>query len=146
MNIRLPLQIHNGALAVDEKMKQSINNHLDVLLKTPQGSVACDPEYGFVLSAMRFENFDEESGTVYTHEKHPDNIYKKKLSGTSKNLQTFAADFNQLLRKYEPRLTNTQVMMNYIREERKINIVIRGMVRELNIPYQYQTHISVWRR
>lgn len=146
MNIRLPLQIERGQLAVDEKMKQSINRHLDALLNTPQGTVTCDSDYGFALSAMRFENFDEESGTVFTTEKHPSDIYKKKLSGTSKNLQTFAAEFNKQLEKYEPRLTDTNVVMTYIREERKINLIIRGKVRDLNIPYQYQTAISVWRR
>lgn len=146
MNIRLPLQIQNGTLAVDEKMKQSINNHLDVLLNTPQGSVICDKDYGFALSSMRFENFDENSGTVFTQEKHPSEIYKMKLSGTSKNLQTFAAEFNKQLAKYEPRLTDTNVVMTYLREERKISLIIRGKVRDLNIPYQYQTSINVWRR
>lgn len=146
MNIRLPLQIEKGRLAVDEKMKQSINNHLDALLKTPQGSVVCDSDYGFALSSMRFENFDENSGTVFTQETHPDDIYRKKLSGTSNNLQTFAAEFNKQLAKYEQRLTGTSVVMTYLREERKVNLIIRGMVRDLNIPYQYQTAINVWRR
>lgn len=146
MNIRLPLQIENGQLAVDEKMKQSINKHLDALLNTRQGTVVCDPDYGFELASLRFENFDENSGTVFTSEKHPSDIYKKKLSGSSKNLQTFAAEFNKQLAKYEPRITDTTVVMNYIREEKKILLIIRGRVRELDIPYQYQTSITVWRK
>lgn len=146
MNIRLPLQIENGRLAVEEKMKMSINRHIDVLLRTPIGSVTCDSSYGFALSAMRFENFDEDSGTVFTMEADPSDLYRKKLSGSSKNLQTFAADFNAQLAKYEPRLRDTSIVMNYVREERKILVTIRGTVNELDIPYQYETRINVWRK
>lgn len=145
MNIRLPLQIVNGTLATDQKMKQSINKHLDVLLSTAKGTVKCDPEYGFELSALRFENFNEQEGTVFTREDTPDDVYLKKISGSSKNLQTFAAEFNNQLKEYEPRLEDTNVVMSYIREERVIILTIRGTVKDLNIPYQYKTSIKVWR-
>lgn len=144
MNIRLPLQIENGMIATDQKMKQSINKHIDVLLSTAKGTVTCDHEYGFEFSALRFENFNENEGTVFTKDSNPDNVYQKKVSGSSKNLLTFAAEFNNQLNKYEPRLENTNVAMTYIREERLIVITIRGTVKEINIPYQYKTTIKVW--
>lgn len=144
MNLRLPLQIEDGHLAYDEKMRQSINKHLEVLMSTPLGDVLCDPDYGFALTALRFENFNENDGTVYTQEKLPSDVYKKKLSGSSKNIQTFAAEFNSMLAEYEPRLQDTSVVMSYVNVERRIQITIKGTVRDLNIPYQYQTWLKVW--
>lgn len=144
MNIRLPLQINNGLLSTEEKMKDSINRHLETLLSTARGTVTCDPEYGFELSSLKFENFNETEGTVYTNDKHPSSTYRKKVSGSSKNIMTFAADFNDVLKQYEQRLTNTNVVMSYIREERKIQLIIRGTVKNLDIPYLYKTFINVW--
>lgn len=144
MNIRLPLQISGGQLITEEKMKESINRHIETLLRTAHGTVVCDPEYGFELSALKFENFNETEGTVFTTDRHPSSIYRKKISGSSKNLMTFAAEFNEVLRKYEQRLTDTSVVMSYIREERKIQLIIRGQVKDYEIPYQYKTNIVVW--
>lgn len=144
MNIRLPLQISNGQLITEEKMKESINRNIETLLKTAHGTVTCDPEYGFELSALKFENFNETEGTVFTTDRHPSSIYRKKISGSSKNLMTFAAEFNEVLKRYEQRLTDTNVVMSYIREERKIQLIIRGQVKDYEIPYQYKTAIIVW--
>ena len=144
MNITLPLEIKNGALVREEKMKGSLNRHIDTLLRTAKGDVICDPEYGFILTTLKFENFNENEGTVLDYLNTGYDVYEKKISGTSNNLQTFAAEFNKVLQKYEPRLKDTSVVMTYIRENREIRINIHGTVATLNIPYLYQTVIKVW--
>lgn len=142
--IHIPLQITPKGLGRNEKLKTSLNRHIECLLSTAVGDVVCDPQYGFVLTALKFENFNEAEGTVLDYKDTGESVYGKKLSGTSNNLQTFAAEFNRVLSLYEPRLTDTNVVMTYIRQQREIVLSIRAVVKSLNLPYQYKTTIKVW--
>jgi len=142
--LKKPLQIASGALVRTDSLRESLDNFLTMYLNTPKGNFIPDPEYGFVFTGLRFELFDERSGTVYDSKRGNDPIYDKKISGTSKNLQTFAADFNEYVRTNEPRLVNVSTVMTYIREQRQILLVVRGMVVQTGEPYEYRTLVNVW--
>lgn len=144
MNLTTPLQIVKGRILKNNNVVSSINRNIDRLLHTPTGSVLTDPDYGFVFTALRFEVFNEYEGVVQTFADDDDPLYQKKISGSSKNLQTFASDLNSVIQRYEPRLSDTSSVMTYMRTQREINIAIRGTITRTGEIYEYQTIIKVW--
>ena len=143
MNIGIPLNIRKGRLG-NENRKDSIDSHIELLLSTPEGGCVSDPEFGFVFNNLRFEIFDENEGVVLNSDSDRSTLYEKKISGTSRNVNTFAVELKRQIEKYEQRLTEVQVTMAYIREHRKIYITVRGIISETRAEYQYQTSLNVW--
>lgn len=150
MYIQLPLNINNSTLNREEKIETSINAFLSLLISTPCNSCVADPDFGFVFNNLRFEIFDENEGVVFDsfNEKHDSNnyedLYVKKISGTSKNLNTFAVELKKVIEKYEKRLTQVDVSMTYVRDERKIYVNVKGYIPEIEKNYQYISHIKIW--
>lgn len=143
MNIGIPLNIRKGRLG-NENWKDSIDSHIELLLSTPEGGCVSDPEFGFVFNNLRFEIFDENEGVVLNSDSDQSALYEKKISGTSRNVNTFAVELKRQIEKYEQRLSEVQVTMAYIREHRKIYITVRGIISETRTEYQYQTSLNVW--
>lgn len=148
--LQIPLDIRNQAFVRDGSIKTSIDAHLNMLLNTPQYSTPADPRFGFVLINMRFEIFDEHEGVVYNSGESDDvhglmGMYDKKISGSSKNLNTFAAELKEVVVSYEKRLRDVAVTMTYIREERLVYVTVKGTVISTSEPYTYTSTISVWK-
>lgn len=137
-----PLQTLGGMLR-NQSLSESVSQSIQLLMDTPLGSLSADPNYGFVFTGLRFENFDENEGTVYSGGAK-DAVYKKKISGSSKNLQTFASDLKKSIETYEPRLMEPKVVMTYIRERREIVVVITGNLQPGGEPFQYNSIIKIW--
>lgn len=147
MNLKSPLNIVRGLLERTDDVQSSIDLSLDMLLNTPVGSVPLAPDYGFVFCNLRFQNIDESQGTIYDDDTEEETLlYKLKLSGSSKNLQTFAAELNDTIKKYEQRLSDTSTVMTYVRQSRVIIVAIRGTITKTNTPYEYRTTIKIWSR
>lgn len=150
MNIELPLMIDKSGLSRNQNVKQSIDSFISLLLNTPCYACAADPQFGFIFNNLRFEIFNENEGVVYNSEGTPNsgdlqqNLYLKKISGSSKNLNTFAAELKTAVNRYEKRLTNVAVTMTYIREERNIYVTVKGMIIDTQSDYQYNTFIRIW--
>lgn len=132
-------------------LEQSIDYSLDLLLNTPLGSCAADINYGFVFNNMAFENFNENDGTIFNTHPQRDGfgehfgLYDKKISGSSKNISTFAADLRDAILKYERRLENPSVVMTYIREQRSIHILVKGQIPQLEKKYEHKFIYKLWR-
>ena len=145
MNTLIPLKIKAGTLATYTDVKDSIDAHVELLLSTPVGSCISDPNFGFILNNLRFEIFNENEGVVLNSiEDDNSELYEKKISGSSRNINTFAIELKQLIEHYEPRIEDVLVTMSYVREHRKIYITVKGQISETEEPYQYQTNIRVW--
>lgn len=144
MSIRIPLMVHKNRLVKDDYLKESIDSHIEMLLTTPEGGCISDPEFGFIFNNLRFEIFDENEGVVLNTGMDRSAIYEKKISGSSRNVNTFAVELKQKIEKYEQRLSGVGVTMSYIREHRKIYITVRGTILETQTEYQYQTRLDVW--
>ena len=71
-------------------------------------------------------------------------IYDKKISGSSKSINTFASELKDSIIKYERRLEDVSVSMTYIREERQIYITIKGVIVSTKENYVYKQTIRVW--
>ena len=125
-------------------MKTSIDSYIELLMTTPEGGCVSDPEFGFIFNNLRFEIFDENEGVVLNSDLEHSAIYEKKISGSSRNINTFAVELKRLIEKYEKRLSDVLVTMSYIREHRKIYITVRGTIIETKAEYKYQTTLNVW--
>ena len=129
-------------------VKESIDSFLEILLTSACGDCSIDPEFGFIFNNMRFEIFNEREGTIFnstsTDSREEEDLYNKKISGNSKNVNTFATELRQVIMKYEERLTEVQATMSYVREERKIYITVTGIIVDTREKYKYDTTIKVW--
>lgn len=143
-SIRIPLQVVGGRIDRYKSLKEAIDTSLTMLLNTPIGSVPSNPHYGFTLQTLRFERVNETQGTIYTGVDDTNPVYDKKMSGTSKNMQTFAADLNEAVRLYEPRLGNTNVSMTYVAKSKTIVIVIKGIITETKEDYIFTSTVKLW--
>ena len=151
MSLRLPLNIVNGTIQRNESEKESINRFINVLLTSAHNSSPIDPDFGFIFNNLKFEIFNEREGVVFNSSDSPQifegmtGLYEKKISGSSKNLNTFASELKHTIQKYEKRLSDVTASMTYIREERLIYINIKGIIKSSGVPYDYTTTIKVWK-
>ena len=144
MDVRIPLGVQKGRLWKAQDMKTSIDSYIELLMTTPEGGCVSDPEFGFIFNNLRFEIFDENEGVVLNSDLEHSAIYEKKISGSSRNINTFAVELKRLIEKYAKRLSDVLVTMSYIREHRKIYITVRGTIIETKAEYKYQTTLNVW--
>ena len=151
MYLDIPLHINKNKLEGEKSVEQSINSFIYLLLTTPRNSCPSDPQFGFVFNNLRFEIFNENEGVVYNDADtlsksidNPNDLYAKKISGSSKNLNTFASEFKEAIAYYEKRLSNISVTMTYMRELKKIHVTVKGVITELSKDYLYSTDINVW--
>ena len=147
--LTIPLQITNKGFQREERLDKSIHSAIAMLLQTPCYSCPTDPQYGFVFKNMRFEIFNENDGTIeYPKEDlslHDQRLYGMKVSGSSKNINTFAAELKEAVMRNEPRLSEVSAMLTYVREEKKIYVTVKGTITETGKDYQYQTIINIWK-
>ena len=150
-NILLPLQIVDGKLKTTDKIVKSIDDFLSLLITTSQNDSVSARKFGFVFNNLRFEIFNENEGVVYDSSLEEDageelgpDIYEKKISGSSKNLNTFAAELKEAIIKYEKRLQDVSVYISYIREERLLYVVVKGVLSSTKERYRYLTTIKIW--
>ena len=148
-SISLPLRVDAKGLSREEKLKKSLNASITLILSTPRFSTPADPEFGFVFNNLRFEMFNENEGVVYDSGDTDSmdgiqGIYDKKISGSSKSINTFAAELKEAVVKYEKRLEDITVSMTYIREERLIYITVKGTIISTKENYVFKHVIRVW--
>lgn len=148
-SISIPLNVGPGGLIREERLKQSIDVSLGLILSTPRFSTPADPQFGFVFNNLRFEMFNETEGVVYDSGDTDSmdslqGVYKKKISGSSKSINTFAAELKEAVVKYEPRLEDVAVSMTYIREERIIYITVKGVIVSTKENYVFKQMYKVW--
>lgn len=146
-NLGIPLRVNNGKLGRSEDLKRAIDSFIELLLNTSQRSCVSDPRFGFVFNNLKFEIFDEREGIVYNSNDAESlnlSLYEKKISGSSKNLNTFASEFKATIERYEKRLANVTVVMAYIREQKMIYVTVKGIIVKTNANYQYVTGLKIW--
>lgn len=147
-NLVSPLEIIMGGILRTDNIKESIDSFLEILLTSACGDCCIDPEFGFIFNNMRFEIFNEREGTIYnsttSETVEEDELYTKKISGNSRNLNTFATDLKEVIMKYEHRLADVAATMSYVRDERKIYITVTGVIIDTKEKYKYDTTLKIW--
>ena len=148
-SILMPLKVTSQGLAKEKNLKKSIDASIDLLISTPLFSSPADPSFGFVFNNVRFEIFNEHEGVVYdSNEKGGvyglQGLYDKKISGTSKNLNTYAAELKEAIIKNERRLKDVTASMTYMREESNVYINVKGTIAATNKEYVYTNILKIW--
>lgn len=147
MSILLPLQVVNGGVVRTQKLKLAVDAFLDLLLTTACRSCMSDPQFGFVFNNLRFEIFNENEGVIYNSVGNGGadaELYGKKVSGTSKSINTFATELKSAIEQYEKRLTGVAVTMAYLKNAKRVQITVEGTLTETNEAYRYATSIDIW--
>lgn len=149
-SLSIPLQVKKKGFAREKSLKKSLDESLYMLLTTPRYNNMSDPEYGFIFNNMRFEIFDEHEGVIYNsgdtiYDRGIKDVYNKKISGSSKNMNTFAAELKEVVKNYEKRLSDVAVTMTYIREERLIYVTIKGVIIQTKEDYVFTSTLRVWK-
>ena len=134
---KIPVTISENFLVENTTggVKKSIDDFIDLLVVSPNGSFKADYNFGFVFQNFRFENTD-------TNEQ----INFKKLHGVSVNKNNYAYDLKSTIEEYESRLTNVQVEMNYESKAKEVSILVTGKYEESYIEKNYQKNITfhIW--
>ena len=148
--LSIPLQVKKKGFAREKSLKKSLDESLYMLLTTPRYNNMSDPEYGFIFNNMRFEIFDEHEGVIYNsgdtiYDRGIKDVYNKKISGSSKNMNTFAAELKEVVKNYEKRLSDVAVTMTYIREERLIYVTIKVVIIQTKEDYVFTSTLRVWK-
>jgi hypothetical protein len=120
---------------VTVKIKESIDNFIDLLVVSPNGSFKADYNFGFVFQNFRFENCDAN-----------EQINSKKMYGESVNKNNYAYDLKLAIEEYETRLKNVHVKMEYDSKIKQISLEITGKYEEEYVEKKYQKNISfiIW--
>ena len=149
-SISIPLQLTPKGIQRDDNQKRSIDAAINLIITTERFGTPADPQYGFVFNNLRFEMFNENEGVVFDSGdtntmNYIQGIYDKKISGSSKSINTFAAELKAAITKYEPRLTDISASMTYIREERQIYITVKGTIVGTGEDYTYNQIVRIWK-
>lgn len=147
--LSIPLQVTPKGLHRENQLKRSIDAVIHLIMTTPKFSTPADPQFGFVFNNLRFEMFNENEGVVFDSGdtdamSRLQGVYDKKISGSSRSINTFAAELKAAIVQYEQRLDKISVSMTYIREERKIYITVKGVIVPSGEEYTYNQTIRVW--
>lgn len=147
MSILLPLQVSDGRLRRTTVLKKAVDTFLDLLLTTPCGGCVADHQFGFIFNNLRFEIFNENEGVIYnstTNDMTATELYSKKVSGTSKSVNTFAIELKEAIEQYEKRLSEVSVSMTYIKGHKMIQVNVEGVLAETGETYKYSNNINLW--
>jgi len=135
--IKIPVTITESFTKenITGKIKESIDNFIDLLVVSPNGSFKADYNFGFVFQNYRYENCDSN-----------EQINDKKLYGLSVNKNNYAYDLKLTIEKYESRLKKVEVTMGYDSKIKEISLEITGKYEEDFAEKNYQKNISflIW--
>ena len=159
MLIRNPLQLRYPLVDLDDNnMKASIDAFIKLLISSNKYDSIADDEFGFCLEDFRYEGFSSEDArfldrmpvqkdttenTMLSAIKNP--LYSKKLIGNSKNADTFARELKMCIERYERRLKDISVTMDFQKNARIIHVIVTGVINNAaNTIYYNEFNIEVW--
>lgn len=159
MFIRNPLQLRYPITDLDNNnIKASIDAFLKLLISSNKYDSIADEEFGFCLENFRYEGFSSEEArfldrnqvktdtsenTMLSAIKDP--LYSKKLIGSSKNADTFARELKVCIERYEKRLKDVAVNMDFQKNARIIHIIVTGIINNsANTIYYNEFNVEVW--
>ena len=115
------------------KLKDSIDDFIELLAFSANGSFKVDRNFGFVFQNFRFENTDMS-----------EQINHKKLYGSSVNENNYAYDLKSAIESYETRLMNVHVMMSFDAIKRKATLEVTGRYEEDFSEKEYKKEIAFY--
>ncbi len=159
MFIRNPLQLRYPIVELDDSnLKGSIDAFLKLLISSNKYDSIADDEFGFCLEDFRYEAFSSEKArflaTAPAMSDPTENVdlreiknplYAKRLIGNSKNVDTFARELKMSIERYEKRLKEVTVNMDFQKNARIIHIIVTGRIdNAANTTYYNEFNVEVW--
>ena len=159
MQIRNPLKFRYPIVDLDNThAKESIDNFLKFLISSNKYDSIADEDLGFCLEDFRYEGFSSESGQFLERKQPPkdktentmlseirDPLYNKRLIGNSKRSETFARELKMCIERYERRLRDVAVTMDFQKNGRLIHVIVTGVINDAaNTLYYNEFNIEVW--
>lgn len=144
----LPLRIEKGSgFRRNQDLSASVKSFIETLVSCPVGSAPANPDFGFVFKNFRFQNFNEDKGVLYTNEpdKEYSEFYNYKIQGHGVNFNTFAHELKVSIERFEPRLKQVKVRMDYSPVDRRIDIIVSGKTNDnLGDKFEHTIQMHVW--
>ncbi|MDR2971051.1 MAG: GPW/gp25 family protein [Bacteroidales bacterium] len=145
---KIPLNFSNGTLFenswvtnrnnydnIKDSIKESINDFVRLLTTSPNGSFVPDYEFGFSLKNCYFENTNSK-----------DELKGKKIGGNSDNTNNYAKDFEQAIKKFEPRLQNIQVKTDFEKRLSQMTLFLSGTIAGTKEEYEQKLTLYIWKK
>lgn len=159
MLIRNPLKFRYPIVDLDNHhIKESIDAFLRFLISSNKYDSIADEELGFCLEDFRYEGFSSETGqflerpqvskdrtenTMLNEIRDP--LYAKRLIGNSKRPDTFSRELKLCIERYERRLKDVAVTMDFQKNGRLIHVIVTGVIdNAANTLYYNEFNIEVW--
>ncbi|MGP1447527.1 MAG: hypothetical protein ACTTKO_08430 [Candidatus Limimorpha sp.] len=159
MFVKIPLKIHYPLTEIgDVGMKKSVDAFLDLLIASDKYSCIADSDFGFALEDFRYESFSVDKAKFMESLKSSslsneidllssirNPLYFKKIIGNSKNEDTFSRELKRTIERYERRLKDVNVMMDFQDRCSKVRITVTGRLADGNHTfYSYEFKTNVW--
>lgn len=147
MNLTTPILL-NRPLEYNDDMKKSVDSFLTLLLSSKKHSCIADDDFGFVFENLRYGNIDPNRGIFINNDNDPiyrSSVYDKKINGTGKNANSFAKEIKNSIEKYEKRLENVEISIDFQQKGKIVCIMVNGILCDnRNTPYSYEFKINIW--
>lgn len=159
MQIRNPLKFRYPIVDLDNNnIKSSIDTFLKFLISSNKYDSIADEDFGFCLEDFRYEGFSSDRGVFLDRKNFTtdssentllrdirDPLYNKKLIGNSKRSDTFARELKVCIERYEKRLKDVGVNMDFQKNGRLIHVIVTGVIDNAsNTLYYNEFNIEVW--
>lgn len=155
MYVKRPLIMKNSNVVIgQDDIKKSINAFLDLLIGSSLGSFKADDDFGFSLEDFRFEIYSPETGTFHHIERKKrkdiiesieDPIHSYKIIGSSINTETFAIHLKDAIVRYEQRIKNVEVGIEFLMRGTILLVNVTGIIDDgYDTPYNYFNKIKIW--
>ena len=159
MIIRNPLKFRYPIVDLDNNnLKASIDAFLKFLISSNKYDSIADQNFGFCLEDFRYEGFSSEQGKFLNRPaavrdknenaqlreiRNP--LYSKRLVGNSRSNDTFARELKTCIERYERRLKEVSVTMDFQKNGRLIHVIVTGKMNNVtNAAYYNEFNIEVW--
>lgn len=147
MNLTTPILLNRTNVYTDD-MKKSVDSFMALLLSSKKHSCIADDDFGFIFENLRYENIDPNRGLFIDNENNTilrSSIYDKKINGTGKNANSFAKEIKNSIEKYEKRLENVEISIDFQQKGKIVCIMVNGILCDhRNTPYSYEFKINIW--
>lgn len=147
MNLTTPILLNRTNEYTDD-MKKSVDSFMALLLSSKKHSCIADDDFGFIFENLRYENIDPNRGLFIDNENNTilrSSIYDKKINGTGKNANSFAKEIKNSIEKYEKRLENVEISIDFQQKGKIVCIMVNGILCDhRNTPYSYEFKINIW--
>lgn len=147
MNLTTPILLNKTNEYTDD-MKKSVDSFIALLLSSKKHSCIADDDFGFIFENLRYENIDPNRGLFINNDDNlilRSSIYDKKINGTGKNVNSFAKEIKNSIEKYEKRLENVEISIDFQQKGKIVCIMVNGILCDhRNTPYSYEFKINIW--